>query len=221
MFNDNLEGALLLDAIFDRGLADLPFDSKLKLKNKRPTPMLNLILNEKKQKRTFQKSWYKKFEWLTGHSEKNKLFCYICLLFGGGEQKTWSQEGIDNIKNFDKKALKHQVSKRHILNRESFTLLGKGQRIEFALSEAVRLAAIKYNEQVTRNRKIMSRLIQAVLFLSKQELPFRGHREDEGSSNRGNYLELLDYTAQEEQLIRDHLNSASAFRGTNIFLFVK
>ncbi|KAF2884201.1 hypothetical protein ILUMI_21983 [Ignelater luminosus] len=65
------------------------------------------------------------------------------------------------------------------------------------------------------NRKVLGRLIQAVVLLSKQELPFRGHREDNNSINRGNYLELLHYTAQGGQFIKDHLTSSSTFKGTS------
>lgn len=62
---------------------------------------------------------------------------------------------------------------------------------------------------------MLGRLIQAVVFLCKQELAFRGHREGETSSNKGNYLELLDLLAQREQLVRDHLASSTAFKGTS------
>ena len=54
-----------------------------------------------------------------------------------------------------------------------------------------RSLALLHNEKVSKNRKILGRLIDVVWFLAFQELPLRGHYEDENSANRGNYLELL------------------------------
>jgi len=73
-------------------------------------------------------SWYSKFNWLAGSSEINKLYCYICVLFRGEDE--WSIiNGIHNIKNLVRKAEKHQISKKHLTNKESFHMLGKN-RIE-------------------------------------------------------------------------------------------
>jgi len=38
--------------------------------------------------------------------------------------------------------------------------------------------------------------------LGKQEIAFRGHKEDSSSINKENYLELLDLLSREEQLPR-------------------
>lgn len=43
-------------------------------------------------------------------------------------------------------------------------------------------------------------MIHVVCFWDKQELTFRGHREYNESLNKGNYLELLELLAREEQL---------------------
>ncbi|XP_060846373.1 zinc finger MYM-type protein 1-like [Rhopalosiphum padi] len=95
------------------------------------------------------------------------------------------------MKNFDRKASKHAISKTHLTSQEQFMLLG-ANRIEHALSEGRRLAAIKHNENVGVNRRILTRLIHVICFLGKQEIAFRGHNEDSSSINKGNYLELLD-----------------------------
>ena len=42
-----------------------------------------------------------------------------------------------------------------------------------------------------KNRKVVRRLIDVVIFLTTQELTFRGHLEDETSANRGNDIELI------------------------------
>ncbi|KAL4121279.1 hypothetical protein QTP88_013824 [Uroleucon formosanum] len=94
-------------------------------------------------------------------------------------------------------------------------ILQRKVRIEHAILEGRRLAAIKHNEQVSINRRLIARMIHVVCFLGEQELAFRGHREHDESLNKGNYLELLDLLAQEEHLLKDHFLSSSIFKGTS------
>ncbi|KAJ8867740.1 hypothetical protein PR048_031543 [Dryococelus australis] len=57
-------------------------------------------------------------------------------------------------------------------------------------------------EQVNRNREIMKKLIDAVCYLAKQELPLRGHSESDASANKGNYLEFRNYLEELPQLFK-------------------
>lgn len=50
---------------------------------------------------------------------------------------------------------------------------------------------MQFNENVRLNRYVLQIIIDAVLYLSKQELAFRGHDESNISINRGNFKELL------------------------------
>jgi len=77
------------------------------------------------------------------------------------------------------------------------------------------LQAIKYNEQVGINRRILARLIHVVCYSGKQELAFRGHDERKSSLSNGNYLELLELLSQEEQILIEHFLSNSSFKGTS------
>lgn len=202
----------IIDIILNKGVGSFLYEEKCNLKGKRPTPYLSLEYKEAKTLRKFQISWYSKFNWLAGSVVRNKLYCYICVLFRG--ENEWSIDGIPNIKNLVRKAEKHQISKKHLTNKESFHMLGKN-RIEHSISESRRLTAINHNKQVDINRKILARLIDVVCFLGKQELAFRGHRENEGSFNKGNYCEILDLLAKEEQFIREHFSTNSVFKGTS------
>ena len=47
-----------------------------------------------------------------------------------------------------------------------------------------------YNDEVRQNRGMLRTLCEAVLYLSRQELPFRGHDESSSSLNGGHYREL-------------------------------
>jgi len=141
----------IIDIILNKGLSSFSYEEKCNLKGKRPTPHLSLEYKEAKTLRKFQLSWYSTFNWLAGSIERKKLYCYICVLFRG--ENEWSINGIPNIKNLVRKAEKHQISKKHLTNKESFHMLGKN-RIEHSISESRRLTAINHNKQVDINRKI-------------------------------------------------------------------
>jgi hypothetical protein len=207
-----MECSDIISEILKVGIHNYSFEHKLQLKTKKPTPRLSLETVDGKTIRQFQISWYTKYAWLAGSKNLGKLFCYYCLLFRG--EKTWGSDGISVMKNFDRKASKHAISKTHLTSQEEFMLLG-ANRIEHALSEGRRLAAIKHNENVGVNRRILTRLIHVICFLGKQEIAFRGHNEDSSSINKGNYLELLDLLSREEQLLREHFMSNSVFKGTS------
>lgn len=49
-----------------------------------------------------------------------------------------------------------------------------------------------YKKQVLNNRNYIKQLIEISLYLSKQGISFRGHREDELSLNRGTYIYAIN-----------------------------
>ena len=45
--------------------------------------------------------------------------------------------------------------------------------------------------------------------MAKQNIPFRGHDESETSTNRGNFLELLNHQQKYDEVLKGHLKSAN------------
>ena len=67
------------------------------------------------------------------------------------------------------------------------------------------------NKEKNRWREILQSVIAVIKFLSKQNLPIRGHREDSNSRNQGNLIEtselLLNYsTVIDEHIFRTQLS---------------
>ena len=56
-------------------------------------------------------------------------------------------------------------------------------------SRARREEIERRNDKVRQNRGMLRTLSEAVLYLSRKELPFRGHDESSNSLTRGNYRE--------------------------------
>ena len=64
----------------------------------------------------------------------------------------------------------------------------------------------RHNEQVRQNRETLKTVSEAVLFLSKQKLVFRGHDESNDSLNKGNYKELLGCFAKLDSVFKLRLH---------------
>ena len=61
--------------------------------------------------------------------------------------------------------------------------------------------------QIRENREYLTTLLDAILFLCKQELALRGHREGKESKNKGNFLELLDLLSKRDPDFRKRYES--------------
>lgn len=196
--------------------SQLSLEEKLLVKNGKPTPPLLLSQTCKKHVRTFQTKWYSTYLWLTGSTQINRMFCFPCLLFFPNMKNKWVHPGLgaESLQNFSLEVKRHVVLTEHIAATVSLNELGK-IRIDHALSTQMREEAIKHNEKVKKNRAIVERLVQSTCFLGKQELAFRGHDETKASDNRGNYLELLDFLASNESIMKEHLESDAVFKGTS------
>ena len=87
--------------------------------------------------------------------------------------------------------------------------------MDLQLSEQVHRKTELHNKQVKKNSEILKTLIDCVILLSKQELSFQGHDENAGSTNRGNYMELLSLIAENNTDLHCHLSTNKVFSGTS------
>lgn len=164
---------------------------------KRPVPDLSNRLvsigGVGKSNRSFQNTWYEKYDWLTGSVTLNKLFCWPCILFAtNNSDKVWSKCGYSDLKNLSRGLLLHNKSTQHISSNCKLTLVRKQrQNIATAIDNARKTEIENFNARVKENRQILKNLIVITLHLCMQELPFRGHDESNESLNRGNFKELV------------------------------
>jgi len=64
--------------------------------------------------------------------------------------------------------------------------------------------------EISRWTEVLERLLDAVLFLAKQNLAFQGHRKAlDGAANAGNFLELVKLIAKYDPVMREHLASVA------------
>ena len=64
----------------------------------------------------------------------------------------------------------------------------------------------RIDEERNKWKGILESVVDVILFLSKQNLPFRGHREAFESSNQGNFLETVKLLAKYSPVFSRHLS---------------
>ena len=196
----------------------LSLQEKIEIKNRgRPLPQLSLeqLVSSSRNKmfvRKFNPSLYDKAPWLCGCSQNNAFFCFPCLLYGG--DVSWTKNGIKDLNHLSQKIEKHKVSNLHLHNMLNLSMLGTvniGQQIDSGYAAFIH----RHNEQVDKNRQILSRIISCIKFCGKFELPLRGHNETTQSKNPGVFLGLIDFACNLDPSLRKHMDSNAAFKGTS------
>ncbi|XP_050119405.1 uncharacterized protein LOC126596788 [Malus sylvestris] len=111
--------------------------------------------------------------------------------FTGDGFKTW-KKGRERFK-----MLVGPVGSVHNKAREAATnLMNQATHIEMVVS--------KHSDQARKSyRTCLNASIKCTKFLLRQGFPFRGHDESATSSNRGNYLELLQFLADNNDKVRE------------------
>jgi hypothetical protein len=83
------------------------------------------------------------------------------------------------------------------------------------LRSAYRKSIKDYNEQVTKNRFILNRIIECVKFCGAFELALRGHDESDLSANPGVFRGLLDLMAEVDTIFKEYIEKSSIFKGVS------
>lgn len=191
------------------------YEEKIKLKqNGRPLPDISIekegSSRGKQYKRQFNREVYSRNDWICGCNKKNALFCFPCILFGG--DKSWTQTGVTDLKHLSQKIKKHETCRHHLHNTIEFALLGT-VNIREQLDSAYWQNIQKFNEEVTKNRYVLSKIIDCVKFCGIFELALRGHDETTVSENPGIFRGLINFTAELDKTLAEHLEKSTVFKG--------
>jgi hypothetical protein len=146
------------------------------------------------------------FLWLGNHDrleyriKKDSAFCFACYLFKKG---TWLDIFIvDGWRNFnigEKALLKHMGSKAHNAAQERYNGF---RNPKVAIDHHIH----KCTDEVLHLYKIrLTYSLRCIKFLLQQGLAFRGHDENEDSSNKGNFLELLEFLAENSEEVHKYV----------------
>ncbi|XP_004208682.2 zinc finger MYM-type protein 1 [Hydra vulgaris] len=144
------------------------------------------------------------------------MYCHACWLFADFKAENYSIEwsdtsaGVYKWKKGMEKIVKHETSHQHQNAIRQYLLT----KYRISNDKTVISGLISQEcRQVETNREVFKRMIDVTLFLAKQGLSFRGHREHQhckmGSkgtaNNAGNFLELLTLLSKYDLTLDNHL----------------
>ena len=169
--------------------------------------------NTKGQQRQLTKDWFHKVmqdrerilrKWMVYSPIFGKLYCFCCRLFCIQVSSNSSVfiTGFDQWWKLNPKVSNHESSEKHLNCLEKWKTLAVAMQCNSTI-DAVVLSSME--EEKIKWKNILYRLLDIVLFLSKQNLPFRGHRETEASLNKGNFLELVELLSKYDPVLKEHL----------------
>ncbi|XP_065668003.1 52 kDa repressor of the inhibitor of the protein kinase-like [Hydra vulgaris] len=144
-------------------------------------------------------------KWMVYSHEKKSLFCFCCKLFDKNDNLTTKSSFITGFNSWWKlnpKVSDHENSELHIINLEKWKTL-EARLLQNKTIDAAHQDVMEREKKKWRD--ILHRLLHITLFLAKQNLPIRGHREDFVSENRGD--------AVKQELICENVEVKELFLG--------
>ncbi|KAL9293277.1 putative transcription factor and/or regulators TTF-type(Zn) family [Arabidopsis thaliana] len=135
--------------------------------------------------------------------EKEKAFCLYCYLFrdqagNQGGSDSFLSTGFCSWNKADRldQHVRLDVNSFHNnAKRKCEDLMRQGQSIKHALHKQTDVVKNDYRIRLNASIDVSRHLLH-------QGLPFHGHDESEESTNKGNFLELLKYTAGQNEVVK-------------------
>ena len=174
--------------------------------------------------RFFQNNWLSHYNGLVYSESDNGEYCKYCVLFGkcGPTMKEFGILVNRPLIDFKRAS---QKLKQHFH-------CSKGKKFHQAAAEqALAFLSVKDNPElaidcclnsqrskiITENQLKLKSIAETVIFLGRQGLSFRGHRDDSPAveenpcANHGNFLALLQFRIHAgDSILEDHLKSAAS-----------
>ena len=151
--------------------------------------------------RHFCTQWYTQFKWLEYSPSINKAFCFPCRVFGtkGRHQEAFVSNGFQHWKSASEKFRTHQSSVAH---KNSILAWKVGKQMQNnPEGNVVSLINLQHKKVIDKNRQYLKNIVETLIFIGRQGISLRGHRENDESLNKGNFLELLMFQAKNNPLI--------------------
>ena len=153
-------------------------------------------------KRRFNSGYFSQFPWIEYSVSQDAVFCYSCRHFSSnvvrpGEKHgnvAFVDKGFKKWKDAKELLFQHASSAKH---KDSTVVWADTKRVASGETECVANQLITQRKlEVVENRNHLKYLIAASSYLARQGLAFRGDDESDISSNKGNYIELLEVMSE-------------------------
>ena len=166
------------------------------------------------KQRSFQHSWLTKYPWLVYSRHLDGGFCLPCALMnrGGAGDRILVEKPMCKFNKASDHLKEHSQKRAHfvaIQDMESFRSVMEQSTLPIhdQLQSAVCL-------QIKRNRDKLISVLKTVVLCGKQNISFRGHRDDskylnEDSQKCGNFQALLDFRIDAgDVILKQHFETA-------------
>ncbi|XP_062192807.1 uncharacterized protein LOC133896249 [Phragmites australis] len=149
---------------------------------------------EKSQTRGFVESWLGKFDWLEYSVHKDAAYCFYCYLFKPPRTNdfgnvAFTKAGFNNWRNG------LDAFKEHVQSIDRYHTNARRNAVAFKnpRQSVAHVWNVKGTEEEEQYKTRMTIILGIVRFLLLQALAFCGHDGSATSSNRGNFLEMLEW----------------------------
>ena len=153
-------------------------------------------------------------KWLSYSEELNQLFCSNCMVFGSKSTSNVPSPFIVgykvNVKHVYDAVNTHENSKEHFESTTAALQCVSGKSVDDLMYKNMRE---KHLSEVEDRRKVLSRIIDIIIFLGKRGLAFRGKMEGaynlgQGAvdeKNIGNFLALVLLVGKYDTILGNHV----------------
>ncbi|XP_022177681.1 zinc finger MYM-type protein 1-like [Myzus persicae] len=130
-----------------------------------------------------------KRNWVSYSPTADRVYCIVCKLFGTTECKSYklAKSGYDNWKHLAYVFKKHEATPDHLQAEIRRAMYINNQRVDLQSFQGL-------NSKVAENREIVKEIIKTLLFLSGQNMAFRGHNENWKCKGEESVDVLIKYT---------------------------
>ncbi|XP_029341093.1 zinc finger MYM-type protein 1-like [Acyrthosiphon pisum] len=108
------------------------------------------------------------------------------------------KRGSNDFKNITRTLSNHECSPEHMQSVIAYGLYIRNDRIYLKLIESA-------NRQVADNRELLRQIIDALIYVGRQNIALRGHHEGIDSNNKGHFLELVKLLSNNHGPLKSHL----------------
>ena len=144
--------------------------------------------------RSFAVHWYQSYPFIEYSIQRDAVYCFSCRLFpssSGYADTTFTTQGCNRWKKFGDKLKRHAESDAHKKNMAKWMAYKQNKSSSTVADQLICQRA----STVAANRMYISTLSQVAVLCAHQGVALRGHDESSTSSNKGNYVEILELLA--------------------------
>ncbi|CAO2589065.1 Zinc finger MYM-type protein 1 [Lemmus lemmus] len=153
------------------------------------------VQTDRKEPQNTRKSCSSCFQHLSTNTNNDVTFCYSCHLFYQKnftcQRESFATQGTADWEKTLEKFRKHEESEVHLKSLQFWKEYQFRDKVPHDGSSV-------YSEPIEGNRRFLKLVIESILFLGKQCLLLKGNDQSIPSTNKGNFLELLEIRARDK-----------------------